>query len=318
MATKQSQIASADLVAFPIFLTILSNRSHLSAMLYVIKDGFWLPRRRTCGRGIYLFLSLIVAAGIWVISPQPMQAFSLPELIFRGIQVIQLSNLSDRQEVTIGRQINQQLVGREFKVDRDRAVTAYINRIGQRLAQESDRRDIPYTFQVIDDDNINAFATMGGFVYVNKGLMAAADNEAELASVMSHEIGHISARHAIKQMRQMAIASGVASAAGLDGSRAVQIGVELALRRPHSRQAEYEADRLGLETMGRSGYAQSGMVDFMKKLLNKPSPPSILSTHPATADRIAAISQEIDPDLASGDGLNNATYRQEIRSLLGS
>lgn len=287
-------------------------------MLYVIKEGFWLRSRRTCGRGIYLFLSLIVAVGIWVISPQPMQAFSLPELIFRGIQVIQLSNLSDRQEVTVGRQINQQLVGKELKVYRDAAPTVYINRIGQRLAGQSDRPNIPYTFQVVDDDNINAFATMGGFVYVNKGLMAAADNEAQLASVIGHEIGHISARHAIKQMRQMAIASGLASAAGLDGSKAVQIGVELALRRPHSRQAEYEADQLGLQTMGRSGYAQSGMVDFMKKLLNRPSPPSILSTHPATADRIAAISQAIDPALASGDGLNNDAYRQEIRSLFGS
>ena len=276
---------------------------------------FWLTIRRTCGRGIYLFLSLIVAAGISVVSPEPIQAFSLPELIFRGIQVIQLSNLSDRQEVAIGRQINQQLAGREFKIYRDRATTVYIDRIGQRLAEESDRPNIPYTFQVVDDDNINAFATMGGFVYVNKGLMTAADNEAQLASVIGHEIGHISARHAIKQMRQMAIASGVASAAGLDGSRAVQIGVELALRRPHSRQAEYEADQLGLQTMGRSGYAQSGMVDFMKKLLNKPSPPSILSTHPATSDRIAAISQAIDPDLASGEGLNNAAYKLEMRRL---
>ena len=278
--------------------------------------SLWLTCRHTCGRGIYLFLSVIVVAGIWVISPEPTQAFSLPELIFRGIQVIQLSNMSDRQEVTVGRQINQQLTNREFRIDRDRATTAYINRIGQRLAEQSDRPDIPYTFQVIDDNNINAFATMGGFVYVNKGLMAAADNEAELASVIAHEIGHISARHSIKQMRQMAIASGVASAAGLDGSRAVQIGVELALRRPHSRQAEYEADQLGLQSMGRSGYAQSGMVDFMKKLLNKPSPPSILSTHPATSDRIAAISEAIDPNLASGEGLNNAAYKLEMRRLL--
>ncbi|MEG4014435.1 MULTISPECIES: M48 family metallopeptidase [unclassified Microcoleus] len=280
--------------------------------------SFWLTCRHTCGRGIYLFLSLIVTASIWVISPEPTQAFSLPELIFRGIQVIQLSNMSDRQEVTVGGQINQQLAGGEVKIYRDRAATAYINRIGQRLAEQSTRPNIPYTFQVIDDDNINAFATMGGFVYVNKGLMAAADNEAELASVMAHEIGHISARHSIKQMRQMAIASGVASATGLDRSAAVQIGVELALRRPHSRQAEYEADQLGLETMGRAGYAQSGMVDFMKKLLNQSSPPSILSTHPATSDRIAAINGAIDPDLASGEGLNNAAYKLEIDRLLRS
>ena len=99
--------------------------------------SFWLTCRRTGGRGIYLFLSLVVAAGIWVVSPEATQAFSLPELIFRGIQVIQLSNMSDRQEVTIGGQINQQLANSEFNIDRDRATTLYINRIGQRLAQKA-------------------------------------------------------------------------------------------------------------------------------------------------------------------------------------
>jgi len=79
---------------------------------------------------------------------------------------------------------------------------------------------------------------MGGFVYVNTGLLKLADNEAELASVIGHEIGHIASRHTVKQMQKTAIAGGVATAAGLDRNTAVQIGVDLALRRPHSRQAE--------------------------------------------------------------------------------
>jgi predicted Zn-dependent protease len=187
------------------------------------------------------------------------------------------------------------------------------------LAKKSDRANLPYTFQIVDDDNINAFATMGGFVYVNKGLMMAADNEAQLASVIGHEIGHIVAKHSIKQMRQMAIAAGVASVAGLDRNAAIQIGVELALRRPHSRQAEYEADKLGLQMLGNAGYAQSAMIDFMKKLLSKSSPPTFLSTHPATSDRIAVMRQSINPANADrGEGLNGGEYKQKISQFLGS
>jgi predicted Zn-dependent protease len=181
----------------------------------------------------------------------------------------------------------------------------------------SERSDIPYTFQVVDDDGVNAFATMGGFVYVHKGLILAADNEAELASVISHEISHIVGQHSLKQMRQIAIAQGLASAAGLDNNLAVQIGVELALRRPNSREAEYEADRLGIIALGRAGYVQQAAVDFMEKLLGSGSPPTILSTHPATSDRIKTLQQYIDPSLAErGVGMNSSAYQEVVRRLM--
>ncbi|MFB2771184.1 M48 family metalloprotease [Pelatocladus sp. BLCC-F211] len=122
---------------------------------------------------------------------------------------------------------------------------------------------------------------MGGYVYVTTGLLKAADNEAQLASVIAHEIGHIASRHAIEQMRETAIARGVATAAGLERSTAVQIGVDLALQRPNSREDEFEADRKGLRTLGRAGYAESAMIAFMQKLLQKRSLPTFLSTHPA-------------------------------------
>lgn len=275
------------------------------------------PLRKKTRRLLYSLLSLSVICGIWLTSLPATQAISIPELIFRGIQVIQLSTISDRQEVNIGKQINDQMVGREFRLNRSPDLNNYINQIGQRLAQSSDRPNIPYTFQVVDDSRINAFATMGGFVYVHTGLITAADNEAQLASVMAHEIGHIVGRHSIQQMREMAIAQGVASVAGVDSNRAVQIGVELALRRPNSRSAEYEADKLGITNLGRAGYAQRAAIDFMAKLLNSSSPPTFLSTHPATGDRIEAMAQSVDPRMAEqGAGMNDRAYQEIVRQLL--
>ncbi|MEP0878265.1 M48 family metallopeptidase [Funiculus sociatus GB2-M2] len=257
-----------------------------------------------------------MALFIWVGLPQPGQAIPWLDLILRGVQVIQMSNVSDRQEVQIGRAINEQLVTREIRLYRNPQITRYVNEIGQRLASSSDRPDIPYTFQVVNDKSVNAFATMGGFVYIHTGLLKAADNEAQLASVLAHEIGHIASRHALEQMRQSAIARGVAAAAGLDQNLAVQIGVDLALRRPNSRQDEFEADQKGLEMLTNAGYAPAGMVGFMEKLLRGGSVPSFLSTHPGTQDRIKALERAIDPATANvGEGLDELAYKRNIRVL---
>lgn len=265
----------------------------------------------------YRLLSLMVALGIGVGSPHPSQAVPWFDLIRQGIQVIQLSNISDQEEVQLGKRINQQIVGREFQPYRALDVNRYVEQIGQRLAAKSDRPDIPYTFQVVKDNSVNAFATMGGYVYVTTGLLQAADNEAQLASVLAHEIAHITSRHAVEQMRETAIAGGIATAASLDRNVAVRLGVDLAVRRPHSRQDEFEADRRGLETLGRAGYAQSAMVAFMEKLLKEGrSLPTFLSTHPATSDRIAELKENINPQKANvGVGLNNAAYKAKIQPL---
>ncbi|CAD5947631.1 Putative beta-barrel assembly-enhancing protease [Planktothrix tepida] len=268
-------------------------------------------------RWLYPLISITVTLSILLSSTVASWAIPLPELIFRGVQIIQLSNLSARQEVAIGEQINEELLTKQVKLFRNPEAQNYINQIGQRLAQASDRPNLPYTFQVIEDRNINAFATMGGFVYIHTGLIAAADNEAELASVIAHEIGHIGGRHAIKQMRQAAVAAGVATVAGVDRNKLVQIGVELALNRPKSREAEYEADRMGLATLIRAGYAPRGAVDFMAKLLKSGSPPTIISTHPATRDRISAMQQLLDPSIInSGDGLDSNSYRATVERIL--
>jgi predicted Zn-dependent protease len=275
------------------------------------------PIRSFRRRIVYPILSLVVALGLVLGQPIVAQALPWAELILRGVQVIQLANLSDRQEVALGSQINEQIIrSGQARISRDRALANYIDEIGQRLAKASTRPQIPYTFQVVDDNRINAFATMGGFVYINTGLIKAADNEAQLASVIGHEIGHVVGRHAVNQMKEMATVGLGASAAGLNRSRAVALGVELALRRPHSRNAEYEADELGLKMLMNVGYAPSAAPAFMQKLVSASSPPTFLSTHPAAADRVARMNQQIPPDQRDvGTGLSTTAYRQRTSSL---
>jgi beta-barrel assembly-enhancing protease len=288
---------------------------HKNRIMNVL-DTFFANYRFWQRRWLYPLISVVVAVSICLTTPLPGRAIDILPLLFRGAQILQLSNISERQEIELGQQMNQEL-SRQVRLNRNPEINRYIQQIGQRLAANSDRRNLPYTFQVVDDNSINAFATLGGFIYMHTGLIKAADNEAELASVMAHEIGHIGGEHLVKQMRQRAIASGVATAAGLDRSTAVGIGVELALNRPRSRQDEFDADQRGLRTLSRSGYAQSGMVSFMQKLLGRGSTPTFLSTHPATSDRINNLKNLISKQPSSGRaGLDNAAYRANIRSIL--
>ncbi|MEA5506819.1 M48 family metallopeptidase [Halotia wernerae UHCC 0503] len=268
-------------------------------------------------RWYYPLISLVVALSVSLSTATPSKAIDLLPLLFQGAQILQLSNISQSQEVDLGKQMNKQLVSSEIRLNRNSKINRYVEQIGRRVVANSDRPNLPPTFQVVEDDAINAFATLGGFVYVNTGLIKAADNEAELASVIAHEWGHITGKHLVQQMRQRAVASGVASATGLDRNQAVGIGVELALNRPRSRQDEYDADQRGLRTLIRAGYAPSAMVSFMQKLLKKGSVPTFLSTHPATSDRIDALQRAINArPTNSRYGLDNTAYRAHIRPLL--
>lgn len=255
--------------------------------------------RRSYRNWYYPLISCSVAVGISIGTPQTAVAVPWFELFIRGTQIVQLYNISDEEEVRLGKQINNQILSQEFQLYRNTRVNNYVNRIGQRLAKNSTRPNIPYTFQVVADRSVNAFATMGGFVYVTTGLLNTVDSEAQLAAVLSHEIGHIASRHAIEQMRQAAVAQGVATAAGVDSSTLVQLGVEFALNRPRSREDEYEADRLAVETLAKAGYPPIALVQFLEKLRNQPSPPAFLSTHPATGDRIARLKDIINSQQAN-------------------
>lgn len=271
----------------------------------------WLQRR-----WLYPSISLCIIAIVTLGQPQVSQAVPWWQLLIQGAQIVQIANMSEAQEASLGAQINQQLLNEQVKIFRNQAATDYVNRIGQRLARNSTKPNIKYTFQVVDDDAINAFATMGGFVYVNTGLLKAADNEAQLAGVMGHEIGHITGRHSLQRMKQAAIAQGISSIAGVDRDRLVQMGVQLALTLPRSRQDEYDADSRGLNAMIQSGYAPTAMPEFMKKLMRGNSPPEFLSSHPAVPERVANLQRMIPAAYQTRtDGLNVSTYKQQLRSF---
>lgn len=275
--------------------------------------------RKLYRRAAYGMLSMTMVVGIGVGTAQPSEA-GWADLIFGGIRVLQISNVSDSQEVDLGKGINDQLVkSGQIKLYRNSALNAYVNEIGQALAANSSRPNIPYTFQIVEDDAVNAFATMGGYVYVTTGLMEAADTEAELAGVIGHEIGHITEKHAVEQMRQAAIAQGITGALSQSQNRErlIGIGTQLAWQLPNSRRAEYEADRDGFATMGRVGYDQEGMVSFMRKLVRQGSPPEFLSTHPDARNRVNALQEQLETEAAPSATYDTspATYSSNIAPL---
>lgn len=253
----------------------------------------------------------IVAIG----QPQIVRAADWIQILMQGVQYLEISNLSDAQESSLGSQTDRALQSK-VKFYRNPAVVNYIDRIGQRLARHSTRPNIKYTFQVIDDNSINAFATMGGYVYVNTGLIRAADNEAQLAGVIGHEIGHIAGRHSIQHIKQSALAQGLSSIAGVDRDTIVQIGVQVALTLPNSRQDEYDADRRGLTTMIQTGYAPTAMPEFMKKLATGNSAPAFLSSHPAASERVTNLHKLIPAAYKNRtEGLNASSYKQNLKGF---
>ena len=208
---------------------------------------------------------------------------------------------SIEREVALGRQLSQQ-VESSAKVITDPVITEYVNRIGQNLVRNSDAR-VPFTIKVLDTEEVNAFALPGGFFYVNSGLILAADNEAELAGVMAHEIAHVAARHATKNMTRAQIwnmasvplifiggpvAYAISEVAGL----AVPLGFL-----KFSRDAEREADLLGLEYDYATGYDPQAFVEFFEKLNVEKKKQNMVAkafaTHPMNVERIEAAQDEI-------------------------
>jgi beta-barrel assembly-enhancing protease len=278
-------------------------------MINILKKSLsWIGRGR-----VYAALLTIVMSASILLTPQPGQAFTLLDLILKGVPIIQALTINDQQEIALGAQTNQQIV-RQMKMSQNRELNEYINNIGQRLASTSARPNIKYTFQVVEDNAINAFATMGGYVYINTGLMKASDNEAQLASVIGHEIGHITGRHSIEQLKQTLIANGISSLAGLDQSQLSNAVLNIGLRLPKTREMEYDADRRGLENIIRVGYAPSAMPEFMKKLGGASTTPAFLSTHPSPPDRVQRLNSMIPPQYrAKTDGLDQVNYKQRVQ-----
>lgn len=215
--------------------------------------------------------------------------------------------MSPDDEIRVGAREHPKILKEFGGAYEDAALNDYVRRVGQSLARVSELPDLKFTFTVLNDPKVNAFALPGGYVYITRGLLALADNEAEMAGVLAHEIGHITARHTAQRYSQAMAANigltilgvlGQAAGAPAGTGDLIAFGAQAALQ-SYSREQELEADMLGVRYMIRTGYSPQGMVSFFDKLdahtrleatiAGNPAAAdqfSIMSTHPRTADRI--------------------------------
>ncbi|HMV48170.1 MAG TPA: M48 family metallopeptidase [Blastocatellia bacterium] len=251
---------------------------------------------------------------------------------FRNREYSNKGYLSEEDELKLAEQVHQEMLKQIRLVD-DRGINDYINNLGQKLARRSERPNIPWRFYVVNDNAINAFATLGGRVYIHTGLIAATNSEAQLASVVGHEIGHIVGRHGLENVKranslktQGTVIGATILGAILGGQQGAEAGQALGglvaggYLMKHGRDAEREADFLGLYNIQRVGYNTGGMVE-MFEILQKVSGSnpnalgSILASHPPAGERAQNTQREIDQYLRGSNqrGASSSNDFQRIR-----
>jgi beta-barrel assembly-enhancing protease len=211
---------------------------------------------------------------------------------------------SIQREIALGKQLSEE-VEKVSKLIQDPVIVGYVNKVGQNLVRNSDA-EVPFTIKVIDDEHFNAFALPGGFFYVNTGVILTADNEAELAGVMGHEIAHVAARHQTRNatkanIMQIASIPLIMTLPGTWTGYGIYEGLNFAIPMTYlkfGRDAEREADYLGIQYMYKAGYDPNMFVMAFEKVEaeEKKQPgtiPKIFDTHPPTPDRIIAAQKEI-------------------------
>jgi predicted Zn-dependent protease len=238
--------------------------------------------------------------------------------------------MSPQQESKVGATEHAKIM-QEFGAYPDQALQNYVQMIGARVTQNTERPDVQYKFFVLDSPIVNAFALPGGYIYVSRGLLALANSEAELAAVLAHETGHITARHSAERYSQGVLtslgAAVVSAAVGSDGvSQALGLGSNLYLS-SYSRGQENEADSLGLRYMSRGGYDVAAMAGFLGSMQSQSALDSRLagqgsktganyfSTHPATAERVAKTSGEAS-SYPRGGNLGRDAYLSAISGMI--
>ena len=236
------------------------------------------------------------------------------------------SLISVQEEIALGRQAQQQARSQIPQVS-DRAVAAYVAGLGRRLAARAGGPRYPYSFSVANQREINAFALPGGPVWIHRGAIQAAENEAQMAGVLAHEIAHIAQRHAADQITKSLVANGLIGVLGAllgndsGGARAAQLGAQVlagGYMLKFSRDDEREADRVGAQIMRRAGWDPRAMIEFMEILRRQQGrdPGSVevfLSTHPGAGERAALLRQQLRG--VSG-GRRDSREFQQIRARL--
>ena len=240
--------------------------------------------------------------------------------------------MSEQKEIKIGHEASQE-VAKQYRTYNDDELQAYVSLIGQRLAALSHRPGIEYHFQVVDSDVVNAFALPGGWIYVSRGLLAYLNTEAELAAVIGHEIGHVTARHSVQQHSQgMMSTVGSTAATILGGSYVGQAAsyAGAALTRGYGREMELEADRLGAEYLARAGYSPDSMIDVVRVLKHQEEfeierakaenrDPrvyhGVFSTHPDQDTRLQEIIESVSDYATHERQDNRALYLAKINGL---
>lgn len=202
--------------------------------------------------------------------------------------------ISIEEEWQLGNQLSQE-VAKQVRFNNDPAVNAYVRNMGQKIVAQTSFAQLPWNFHVVEDPSINAFAIPGGHIYVNTGLIANSDNASELAGVMAHEISHVLARHSTEQIsRQYGLSILASLVLGQNPNQLAAIAAQIvgtgALAR-FSREAEREADELGIQAMYQAGYNPTGMATMFEELMEhrQGSPGRVeqfFSTHPLTEERV--------------------------------
>lgn len=227
---------------------------------------------------------------------------------------------SPEEENRIGRQIAGNLLG-AVPLVRDEGLQRYVNLVGNWVALQSGRNDVTWRFGVLDTEDINAFASPGGYIFVTKGLYRLLGNEAELAGVLGHEIAHVTQKHHLKVLKQSMLigALGQAASSKAQGSdpvvqNLIGNGAEI-MARGLDKEAEFEADRIGMVFAARAGYDPWGLPTVLQDMAALPARDNrtslLYKTHPHPADRLAALGEAVGArmDNVHGKGLADRFYR---------
>lgn len=209
--------------------------------------------------------------------------------------------ISTQEEVQLGKEISMEVESKE-KILQDPVVTDYVTKIGQAIVSVSDRKNLTYSFKVLESEEVNAFALPGGFLYIYTGLLKLMNNEAQLAGVLAHEVSHVVGRHGVKKLQKVygiQVLLDIALGKKTGATRAVLEGAAVVILQGHGRDMEFEADNFGTFYTNKAGNNPVGIVQLLEILKSlEGNPPStiekILSSHPPTIERISKVNTQIN------------------------